>query len=141
MDLTEKCLEIALRAYAGKKDKAGEVYILHPLRLMLKMTTPEERAVALLHDVIEDSDITADQLVHAGIPKQVVEAVLCLTRQSDETYDDFIDRAKQNPLARKVKLADIEDNINLLRLKAVDQKDLERVAKYHGAWMTLNEHC
>lgn len=138
MTLIEKSLTIALRAYAGKTDKAGCEYIHHPLRLMAKMTTDREMAVALLHDVIEDSDITAAELLADGIPNEVVEAVLCLTKQAGENYADFVLRAKQNSLARKVKIADIEDNINVLRLSTVTEKDLARIAKYHAAWQVLN---
>jgi (p)ppGpp synthase/HD superfamily hydrolase len=139
MTLIEKSLTIALRAYTGKTDKAGRDYIHHPLRLMAKMTTDSEMAVALLHDVIEDSDITADDLLAEGIPNEVVEAVLCLTKQAGENYLEFVLRAKQNTLARKVKLADIEDNINVLRLLTLNETDLARIAKYHAAWQLLNE--
>lgn len=139
MTLIEKSLTIALRAYTGKTDKAGRDYIHHPLRLMAKMTSDSEMAVALLHDVIEDSDITADDLLAEGIPSEVVEAVLCLTKQAGENYLEFVLRAKQNTLARKVKLADIEDNINVLRLLTLNETDLARVAKYHAAWQLLNE--
>jgi len=139
MTLIEKSLTIALRAYTGKTDKAGRDYIHHPLRLMAKMTSDSEMAVALLHDVIEDSDITAADLLAEGIPSEVVEAVLCLTKQAGENYSEFVLRAKQNTLARKVKLADIEDNINVLRLLTLRDTDLARVAKYHAAWQLLKE--
>lgn len=139
MTLIEKSLAIALRAHAGAVDKAGRAYILHPLRLMAKMTTDSEMSAALLHDVLEDSDITAAELLSEGIPSVVVEAVLCLTKQAGENYQDFILRAKQNPIAKKVKLADIEDNINVLRLSILTEKDLARIAKYHAAWQLLNE--
>jgi (p)ppGpp synthase/HD superfamily hydrolase len=138
MTLIEQSLAVALRAYTGKIDKAGRAYILHPLRLMAKMDNETEMSVALLHDVIEDSDISAEQLLAEGIPSEVVTAVLCLTKQTGETYQDFVLRAKQNPVARKVKLADIEDNINVLRLTSLSKADLDRVAKYHAAWHTLN---
>ena len=137
MALIEQSLAIALRAYAGKTDKAGRPYILHPLRLMAKMSSDAEMSVALLHDVIEDSDITAAQLLAEGIPSEVVAAVLCLTKQSGESYQNFVLRAKQNPLARKVKLADIEDNINVLRLTKLTETDLARIVKYHAAWHEL----
>lgn len=137
MDLIENSMNIALRAYAGQKDKAGKTYILHPLRLMLKMDTEEEMAVALLHDAIEDSDFTADDLLYEGVPQAVVDAVVLLSKHDGEDYADFIQRVAGNPLARKVKIADIEDNINVLRLDSLKQKDLERVAKYHRAWMSL----
>lgn len=137
MSLIEKSLTIALRAHAGITDKAGQAYILHPIRIMAKMTTDIEMSAALLHDVIEDSDITAADLLVEGIPSEVVEAVLCLTKQLDEDYLDFVLRAKQNAIARKVKMADIEDNINVLRLAKLTEKDLARVAKYHIAWQLL----
>ncbi|CAN5173654.1 HD domain-containing protein [soil metagenome] len=137
MRLIEQSLAIALRAYSGKTDKAGREYILHPLRLMARMQTPVEMSVALLHDVIEDSDISAAQLLDEGIPPEVVDAVLCLTRQSTETYQDFVLRAKKNPLARKIKIVDIEDNINVLRLQSLNESDLARVGKYHDAWRVL----
>ena len=139
MHLIETSLQIALRAYAGKTDKAGREYILHPLRVMAKMKTDLERSAALLHDVIEDSDITAEQLLAEGIPAQVVEAVRHLSKNEDEDYMDFVRRAKQNPLASKVKIADIEDNIDILRLSALDEHDLARIRKYHSAWHLLQE--
>ncbi len=137
MDTIEKSLAIALKAHIGQKDKAGKTYILHLLRLMAKMDSTYEMAVALLHDVIEDSDFTAEDLLQEGIPVEVVKAVQNLSKVKGESYDQFIARVMQNPLAKKVKVADIEDNINILRLERVGEKDLERVAKYHKAWKTL----
>jgi len=139
INLIEKSLEIALSAYSGQIDKAGKTYILHPLRLMAQMETEEEMAVALLHDVIEDSEYTAEDLVNNGIPAEVVNAVQCLTKKPNEDYESFIDRVLENKLATKIKQADIEDNINILRLQSVNEKDLERVAKYHNAWHKINE--
>ena len=139
MPLIELSLSIALRAYAGKVDKAGREYIHHPLRVMARMKTDVEMSVALLHDVIEDSDISAAQLLAEGIPAQVVDAILCLTKADGEDYQAFVARAKKNDLARRVKIADIEDNINLLRLESVSERDLERVKKYHAAWRFLND--
>jgi (p)ppGpp synthase/HD superfamily hydrolase len=139
MNLIETSLQIALRAYAGKTDKAGREYILHPLRVMAKMNTDLERSGALLHDVIEDSEISAEQLLAEGIPAEVVEAVRCLTRKEGEDYMEFVARAKRNTIAAKVKIADIEDNIDVLRLAALDEADLARVRKYHAAWRLLKE--
>jgi (p)ppGpp synthase/HD superfamily hydrolase len=139
MALIEKSLAFALRAHTGVTDKAGRAYILHPLRIMAKMTTDSEMSAALLHDVIEDSDITAADLLSDGIPGEVVDAVLCLTKREGENYQDFVVRAKQNPIARKVKIADIEDNINVLRITNLTEKDLARIAKYHAAWKFLND--
>lgn len=137
-NLIDMGLEWALKAYSGKVDKGGKPYILHPLRLMSRLDDPISQLVALLHDVIEDSPITGDDLRAAGFPESVVGTVEVLTRRSGETYEDFIDRIRTNPLARKVKLLDIEDNLNLLRLSAVTDKDLKRVAKYHRAWKRLD---
>ena len=141
MDIIEKSLEIALKAYSGQKDKAGKTYILHPLRVMAKMETEEEMSVAILHDVIEDSDYTADDLLNEGIPSNVVEAVQLLSKEEGENYDQFVDRVLTNSLASKVKKADIEDNINILRLDSVSDIDLERVVKYHKAWKKLEVIC
>ncbi len=139
MNIIEKSLEVALRAYAGKKDKAGKTYILHPLRIMGNMACVEEMSAALLHDVIEDSDITAQYLLEEGIPSNIVDAVTLLTKQDGQTYEEFINNIKDNTLARKIKIADIEDNINILRLNKVKTTDLERIKKYHKAWNTLNK--
>jgi len=139
MKLIETSLHTALRAYAGKIDKAGREYILHPLRVMAKMKTDLEMSAALLHDVLEDSEITAEQLLAEGIPAEVVEAVQCLSRKENEDYQDFVARAKKNKLAANVKIADIEDNIDVLRLTSLDEYDLARIKKYHSAWRFLKE--
>ncbi len=139
MRLIETSLQIALRAYAGKVDKAGREYILHPLRVMAKMSTDLERSAALLHDVLEDSEITAEDLLAEGIPAEVVQAVKCLTKNEGEDYLDFVARAKTDRLARRVKIADIEDNIDVLRLSSLSEKDLERIQRYHAAWRLLQE--
>lgn len=139
MNLIEKSLQIALAAYSGKKDKAGETYILHPLRVMEKMESTEQKAVAILHDVIEDSDYTAEALLAAGIPNQVVAAVVSLTRNEGESYAAFIDRVALNELATAVKLADLADNMNILRLEEIRENDLRRLEKYHKAFRVLKK--
>ena len=139
MKLIEKSLHIALQAYAGKTDKAGREYILHPLRVMAKMKTDMERSAALLHDVLEDSDITSKQLLAEGIPAEVVEAIQYLSKNENEDYQDFVARAKKNKIAARVKIADIEDNIDVLRLSSLDEYDLARIKKYHSAWRLLQE--
>ena len=140
MSLIEKSLHIALQAHAGQIDKAGKPYILHPLRIMTKMATEEEMSVALLHDVIEDTEYTLESLLDAGIPLTVVDAVQCLTKMYGEDYEQFIQRVLTNELAVKVKMADIEDNLNVLRLKTLGDGDLERVKKYHAAWNMLDKY-
>lgn len=138
MNLVEKSLKIALIAHEGQKDKAGSPYILHPLRLMQKMHNELEMAVALLHDVLEDSHVTPEKLKKEGIPEEVIDVLLCLTKKTNETYEEFIERASKNEIAVKVKKADLEDNINILRLKEVKDKDIQRLKKYHIAWNKLN---
>ncbi|MFK1019532.1 GTP pyrophosphokinase [Pseudomonas aeruginosa] len=121
----------------GQFSVSGNTYILHPLRLMARFTDPFEQAVSLLHDVIEDSDTTAEDLLNEGFPENVVEAVVLLSRRRGESYEVFIERICPHPLARKIKLADIEDNLNVLRLASLGEPDLRRVSKYHQAWRRL----
>jgi (p)ppGpp synthase/HD superfamily hydrolase len=137
MHLIETALQIALTTHAGQQDKAGRPYILHPLQVMAAMQTDEERAVALLHDVIEDGDWDRAGLIETGIPTPVAEAVETLSRRDGEDYPAFIERVCANPLAARVKRADIEDNLQVLRLPALSKADLARVAKYHRAWQQL----
>lgn len=140
MDLISKSIEIAIRAHAGQFDKSGESYILHPLRVMHKLKSEEEICTAILHDVIEDSNISENELLIAGIPPKIVTAVKCLSRIKNETYEDFINRVLQNELAIKIKHADIEDNMNLMRLTSLTDADVKRIKKYHKAWMRLSRH-
>lgn len=146
--LLETAIAIALRVHDGQRDKAGAAYILHPLRVMMRMPTLETRLAAVLHDTIEDSrdsadPVTADSLLAAGIPRAVVEAVVLLTRESADapaalSYDAYVGRICGHPLARQVKLADVEDNLDLTRLTApLSSKDEARVAKYVGVRLRL----
>ena len=111
--IVETALSIATEAHRDQRDKAGAPYILHPIRVMLAQTDDAARAAALLHDVIEDCGWTAEGLAEAGIPSQVVVAVEALTRRPGEDYMDFVRRAAADPIAKRVKLADVEDNLDL----------------------------
>lgn len=115
MATIEKALQIAAKAHEGQKDKEGLPYILHPLRVMLKVEG-EARIMAVLHDVIEDTSVTADDLRRAGFSEKIVAAVLCVTHRKDEPYADYVVRCKNNKVARRVKLADLEDNSRLDRI-------------------------
>lgn len=128
--LSEKAIHIAVRAHHGQRDKAGQPYISHPLRVMLQMTTDLERIVAVLHDVVEDTPVTLARLKRAGFPQAVLDAVDCLTKREGESYDQSIQRAKSNAIARQVKLADLEDNLDLRRLPHVTEADQRRLEKY-----------
>ncbi|MBI3561652.1 MAG: GTP pyrophosphokinase [Gammaproteobacteria bacterium] len=125
--MLDKAISLASKAHTGQVDKAGKPYILHPLRLMLKFNDEEEMIVAILHDVVEDSAITLEQLQLQGFSCSIVEAIGCLTKKHNETYEEFIARIKTNHLARRVKIEDIKDNLDLSRLTAITEKDLLRL--------------
>lgn len=133
----EDAISIAAEAHRGQRDKAGAPYLLHPLRLMLRMDSEAAMMAAVLHDVVEDSGWTLEGLRERGFPEEVVEAVACLTHRDGESYEEFVERLKSNPLARRVKIADLEDNLNVQRIGRLGPKDLERLEKYHRAWRVL----
>ena len=131
--LEELAFEIAKEAHAGQTDKAGLDYILHPLQVAAEMTTDEEKAVALLHDIIEDTDVTANELLAKGLPDNIVEAVKALTKKHNQNYAAYLAGVKKNRLATAVKLADLKHNSDLSRLEKITQKDRERAEKYRKA--------
>ncbi|GAA0742164.1 GTP pyrophosphokinase [Clostridium oceanicum] len=131
--MLEKAILIATRAHSGQIDKAGEAYILHPLRVMLSRKNETERICAVLHDVVEDTEITLDYLRNEGFSEKVICALDALTRRNNENYDEFIDRVISNKIASHVKLADLCDNMDLSRIKKPNKNDLERVKKYSKA--------
>lgn len=135
MSTLEQAIIIAAAAHKGALDKGGAPYILHPLRVMAAVNTLDEKIVAVLHDVVEDSkDWTFDKLLAEGFSSQVVDALRCVTKTSkDEDYEAFIERALGNAIATQVKLADLRDNSDLSRLPQLNQDDLQRLAKYHRA--------
>jgi (p)ppGpp synthase/HD superfamily hydrolase len=135
--LLEEAIRIAVEAHRGQKDRAGQPYILHPLSVMARVKTPRAKMVAILHDVLEDTKVSRSDLEAAGIPHDVLGAVECLTKKQGEAYDSLIARAKANSLARVVKIADLEDNMDIRRNGQLGQKDLDRLNKYQRAWETL----
>ncbi|MBE2269579.1 MAG: GTP pyrophosphokinase [Anaerolinea sp.] len=138
MPTIEDAILFAIEVHRGQVDKAGNPYILHPLRVMGRMTDDAARIVAVLHDTIEDSDHTLDDLRALGYDETIVAAVDALSRREDETYEQFIQRIKPNPLARRVKLGDLLDNMDLRRANpVVAEKDAERLARYQRAWVEL----
>jgi (p)ppGpp synthase/HD superfamily hydrolase len=144
MSTLERAIALAATVHAGQRDKAGAPYILHPLRVMLKMQTPETQMAAVLHDVVEDCGVTSALLTYEGFPPEVVEAVGALTKRivngAEEPYEEFIRRAALNPIARLVKLADLEDNMDLSRIAQPTAKDYARFEKYKSA-MTVIERA
>ena len=139
MPTLEDAIALAVQIHQGQRDKAGAVYILHPLRVMFRLQTEDERIVAVLHDVVEDSEMTLDDLREQGYNEDILAALDCLTRRDDENYMAFVDRAKKHPIARQVKLADIEDNMDIRRLNRIGEHDLERLQRYRQAWALLQE--
>lgn len=130
MSTIEKAIEIAARAHAGQVDKAGAPYIFHPLRLMLAVSGEHERMAAVLHDVVEDTPLTFDDLAREGFPAAVIDAVRALTKHDGESRIDAAHRAAANPLARTVKLADVGDNMDLSRIASPTEKDYARLREY-----------
>jgi (p)ppGpp synthase/HD superfamily hydrolase len=139
MATLERAIAIAAEAHRGQVDKAGEPYLLHPLRVMLRVAGQPERLVAMLHDVVEDHpDWTLDRLRAEGFPEEIVRAVDHLTKREGEPYEAAIERAAADPLARRVKLADLEDNMRLARIAEPEARDLERVERYRMAHARLS---
>lgn len=138
-ELIETALAIALAAHRGQRDKSGAAYILHPVRLMAQFDDTPTRVVALLHDTVEDSALTLDDLRARGFPEAIVAGVEAMTRRADETYEAFIARAGANPLARRVKRADLADNMDLKRLAVVGEGDVARLRRYFAAWHRLSD--
>lgn len=130
MSTLDKAIEIAARAHAGQVDKAGQPYVLHPIRLMLSVSDPLQRMAAMLHDVVEDAPVSLDDLREHGFPDEVVEAVDALTKRSGETRLQAAARAAANPIARAVKLADVTDNMDLSRIAQPTERDHDRIAEY-----------
>ena len=136
-NFVEKAIKLALKIHTGQVDKAGKPYILHPLRLMLKFSSDDEMITALMHDVVEDGGITLADLENLGFSKNVVSAIDCLTKRDNESYEAFINRINQNSLAKKIKIEDLKDNMDLTRLDSISNKDIARAQKYHKALSIL----
>ncbi|WP_019579505.1 HD domain-containing protein [Pseudomonas mandelii] len=133
----ERAIAIAAAAHEGQVDKGGAPYILHPLKVMLRVNTLEERIVAVLHDVVEDCGISLDDLRKEGFNETVLTAIASVTKVPGESYEAFVERAAQNPIGRVVKLADLEENSDLSRIAQPSWEDLERVEKYRRAMGVL----
>ena len=130
MSTIERAIEIAARAHAGQVDKAGAPYVFHPLRLMMAVSTLDQKMAAVLHDVVEDTDVTFDELRAEGFSIEVVEAIMALTKTDGEARLDAAQRAASNSIARVVKLADVTDNMNIGRIANPTEKDYARLKEY-----------
>lgn len=137
MSNLERAIAIAVEAHRGQKDKSGAPYILHPLRVMGRVHSDTEKIVAVLHDVVEDTQWTFDDLRKEGFTEDVIQAIDFVTKRDGESYENFVRRSATNPLARRVKIADLEDNMDIRRNQAVTPKDAERFNKYLKTWHFL----
>ena len=138
MSTLQRAIEIATEAHKGQFDKSGNDYIGHPLRVMEMGQTEEEKIAGVLHDVVEDSPWTFEALEAEGFSKEIIEAIRCLTKISEnENYDAFIDRVRKNPLAIAVKINDLTDNMDIRRLPYLSDKDVKRLKKYLKAYKKL----
>ena len=137
-DLLEKAIAIAVEAHQGQRDRYGVPYILHPIRVMCRLEGLTEKTVGILHDVVEDTDWTLKDLEEEGFPRVVLDALDSVTKRKGEDYQDFVKRSARNPVSRKVKLADLEDNMDLRRLRQITDDDKARLQKYITAWKSLN---
>lgn len=135
---SEKAYEIAKKAHLGQIDKAGEDYIKHPEKVASFVNSDEEKAVAYLHDVIEDTELTLEDLREYGFSEEVLKAVDVITKKKGQDYQTYLYSVKENKLARVVKLADLRHNSDLTRLMNITEKDRERKEKYQKAIDFLN---
>jgi guanosine-3',5'-bis(diphosphate) 3'-pyrophosphohydrolase len=130
MATLERAIVLAAAAHTGQVDKAGQAYILHPLRVMLRVTQEHERMAAVLHDIVEDTAVTLEQLVAEGFPPAVIAAVDALTKRPGESRTQAAQRAAAHPIARQVKLADNAENMDLTRIENPTERDFARVEEY-----------
>ena len=135
--LLQQAIALATEAHAGQVDRAGMPYITHPLRVMEACNTTEEKIAAVLHDVVEDTSVTLDDLA-TQFPPEIVEAIRCLTHLPEDTYEEYIGHVATNPIAVQVKLRDLTDNMDVRRLEAICEADAERLRKYLKAYKRLS---
>lgn len=134
MSRVDLAIKIAAEAHLGQLDKGGQPYILHPIRVMQKMFSDEEKCVAVLHDVVEDNDnYSLLYLRTQGFTPTVMGCLDNLAKRKDEDYEYYLGRVAQHPISIRVKIADIKDNMDISRLKGIEQKDILRIKKYHRA--------
>lgn len=138
-DMTKKALKLCFDAHKNQLDKSGLPYVFHPFHLAEQMETEETTIVALLHDVVEDTDYTIEDLIKEGFNKTITDAITLMTHADNVDYMDYVRGIKENPIAKAVKLADLAHNSDLSRLDVVDEKALRRVEKYKQAIALLTE--
>ena len=136
----QKAIQLAKHYHDGQFDKAGKPYFYHPHTVASLVDDIDAKIVAYMHDLIEDTPVTKDFLLEQGFDANIVDAVVCLTKSDDNIdYLDYVRDIAKNPLAKKVKIADLTTNSDLSRIKNPTQKDVERTEKYKKALKILNE--
>lgn len=138
-DMTKKAMRICFEAHKDQVDKNGIPYVFHPFHVAEQMEDEITTTVALLHDVVEDSNYSLDDLRKAGFPASVTDALMLLTHDKSIPYLDYVATIKRNPIATTVKIADLGHNSDLTRLDCIEDKDKERVEKYKKALEMLTE--
>ncbi len=131
--LTKKAMKISFKAHKNQTDKNGMPYIFHPIHLAEQMTDEKTICVALLHDVVEDTDITFEELENEGFSEDIIDALKLMTHDDSVPYMDYVKEIKTNRIATTVKIADLKHNSDLTRLDIVDEKAIKRVEKYKKA--------
>lgn len=139
MATLEKAIELAAKYHAGQKDKGGQPYILHPLAVMAKVEGITAKTVAVLHDIIEDTPITAEDLQQEGFSQEIIAAVVALTKQEGMSREQAAIQARQNPIARLVKIADVSENMQIERIPNPTDKDYARLATYQQVMHILQQ--
>lgn len=137
--LTRKAMKLCFAAHKEQTDKSGLPYVFHPFHLAEQMPDELSTVVALLHDVVEDTAYTLENMRAMGFPEEALEAIALMTHEKGVPYLDYVARLRGNPIARRVKLADLRHNSDLSRLDVIDDKALERVEKYKKAIALLGE--
>jgi (p)ppGpp synthase/HD superfamily hydrolase len=135
--MLEKAIQIAIEAHTKQVDKYNAPYIMHVMRVMMRGRSEKEKICGILHDVVEDTDYTFEDLQKQGFPEEIIAALRCLTKGKEESYDDYISRIKTNKLAIAVKLNDLEDNMDVRRMPVMEVKDVGRFNKYLKAYHQL----
>jgi len=137
-----RAMFIAAREHLNVKDQGGNAYILHPMRIAMRLRTDDEElmSIAILHDVVEDSKVTFEDLINEGFSTRVVNALRLLTHQKGMSYDDYIDNMKDNLDALLVKREDLRDNSDINRLKGLEDKDFERMRKYQRSFVKVKAY-
>ena len=139
MATLENAITLAVHQHAGQVDKGGQPYILHPLRVMLQLQQTDQQIVAVLHDILEDTHTTTQDLQNLGFQTHIIQAIQALTKLPQETRVQAAMRTAQNPLACAVKIADVQDNMNLTRIPNPTARDLARLEEYRQVLEILHK--